>query len=171
MVGTITADHIRISILSAVEDKVKRRLREDLSQSQAEVDSLRKVSEELNQGHSRLSSIMSKVTAEEQELGRNVSVLENKKQEMEVMVDKVQDGEEINCDEAVIASNPLYKQLMNSYAEESATEDAIYFLGEALRKGTIDIDVFLKQVREVSRRQFMLRATMIKCRDKAGLQQ
>ena len=40
--GTITADHIRASILSAVEDKVRRRLREDVSQVQAEVDSLRK---------------------------------------------------------------------------------------------------------------------------------
>ena len=135
------------------------------------MDSLRKVSEELGQGHSRLSNIMNKVQAEESELTNNVRVLENKKQEMGVLVEKIQDGEEINCDDAVIASNPLFKQLMNSAAEESATEDAIYFLGEALRKGTIDVDVFLKQVREVSRRQFMLRATMIKCRDKAGLQQ
>ena len=154
-----------------MEDKVKRRLREDLSQGQAEVDSLRKVSEELNQGHSRLANIMAKVTAEEGELANNVRVLEGKRQEMGLLVDKIQEGEEISADEAVIASNPLYKQLMNSAAEESATEDAIYFLGEALRKGSIDVDVFLKQVREVSRRQFMLRATMIKCRDKAGLQQ
>ena len=171
ILGTITADHIRASILSAVEDKVKRRLREDLSQSQAEVDSLRKVQEELNQGNSRLTGIMTKVKSENSELGNNIRVLENKKQEMSGLVDKLEEGEEINCDEAVIASNPLFKQLMNAYAEESATEDAIYFLGEALRKGTIDIDVFLKQVREVSRKQFMLRATMMKCRDKAGLKQ
>ena len=35
-----------MSILSAVEDKVRRRLREDISQNQAEVDSLKKVQEE-----------------------------------------------------------------------------------------------------------------------------
>jgi len=58
---------------------------------------------------------------------------------------------------------------MNAFAEEAATEDAIYFLGEALRKGAIDVDVFLKQAREISRKQFMLRATMAKCRDRAGL--
>jgi len=167
--GTITADHIRISILSAVEDKVKRRLREDISQSQAEVDSLRKVQEELNQGNSKLTSILQRVKSEESELSNNIRVLEMKQNEMSGLVDKIQDGDEINCDEAVIASNPLYKQLMNAFAEESATEDAIYFLGEALRKGTIDVDVFLKQVRDVSRKQFMLRATMMKCREKAGL--
>ena len=167
--GTITADHIKMSILSAVEDKVKRRLREDISQNQAEVDSLKKVQEELNRGNSRLTAILSRVRAEDQELSANISVLEAKRAEMSGIVDKMQEGEEINCDEAVAASNPLYKQLMNAFAEESATEDAIYFLGEALRKGTVDIDVFLKQVREVSRKQFMLRATMMKCREKAGL--
>jgi len=152
-----------------VEDKVKRRLREDISQSQAEVDSLRKVQEELNQGNSKLTSILQRVKSEESELSNNIRVLEMKQNEMSGLVDKIQDGDEINCDEAVIASNPLYKQLMNAFAEESATEDAIYFLGEALRKGTIDVDVFLKQVRDVSRKQFMLRATMMKCREKAGL--
>ena len=60
---------------------------------------------------------------------------------------------------------------MSTYAEEAATEDAIYFLGEALRKGSLDTEQFLKQAREVSRKQFMLRATMMKCRDKAGLSQ
>ena len=167
--GTITADHIRASILSAVEDKVKRRLREDISQSQAEVDSLRKVQEELNQGHTRLSTILTKVQTEDTELSNNIKLLETKQAEMGGLVDKIKEGDEINCDDAVVASNPLYKQLMNAFAEESATEDAIYFLGEALRKGTIDIDVFLKQTREVSRKQFMLKATMIKCREKAGL--
>ena len=158
-----------MSILSAVEDKVRRRLREDISQNQAEVDSLKKVQEELNRGNSRLTSIMSRVKSEDQELTHNISVLEAKRAEMTEIVEKLQEGEEIQCDEAVTASNPLYKQLMNAFAEESATEDAIYFLGEALRKGTIDIEVFLKQVREVSRKQFMLRATMMKCREKARL--
>ena len=33
---------------------------------------------------------------------------------------------------------------MNSFAEEQAIEDAIYYLGEALRKSVIESDVFLK---------------------------
>ena len=68
------------------------------------------------------------------------------------------------------ATAPLYKQLINAFAEESATEDAIYFLGEALRRGVIDCEVFLKHVRNLSRKQFMLRATMQKCRQVAGLE-
>jgi len=169
--GTITADHIRASILSAVEDKVRRRLREDVSQVQAEVDSLRKVQEELNQGSTRLNTILTRVEQEEVELTNNIRLLEMKTKEVTEVVSKVEEGEEINCDEAVTATNPLYKQLMTAYAEEAATEDAIYFLGEALRKGSLDTEQFLKQAREVSRKQFMLRATMMKCREKAGLSQ
>lgn len=63
----------------------------------------------------------------------------------------------------------FFFRILNSYAEEAALEDAIYYVGEALRRGVIDLDVFLKQVRSLSRRQFMLRALMQKCRQKAGL--
>merc|ERR1711936_422239 len=167
--GTITSEHIKASILSAVEDKVRRRLREDFSQNQAESESLRRTQEELNQCQGKLTNILAKIKHEEEELDSSIRILESKKDEMEDMLEKMEEGEEFNCDDAVNASCPLYKQLMNAFAEEAATEDAIYFLGEALRKGAIDVDVFLKQAREISRKQFMLRATMAKCRDKAGL--
>lgn len=35
-------------------------------------------------------------------------------------------------------------RLLNSFAEEQAIEDAIYYLGEGLRRNVIDLDVFLK---------------------------
>ena len=91
----------------------------------------------------------------------SIRVLESRKEEMEEMLDKIDEGDEISCDEAVDASCPLYKQLINAFVEEASTEDAIYFLGEALRKWSIVVDVFLKQARDISRKQFMLRATMI----------
>jgi len=40
--GTITEEHIHASLLSAVEDKLKKRLREVLAQSQAEIEVLKK---------------------------------------------------------------------------------------------------------------------------------
>ena len=60
-------------------------------------------------------------------------------------------------DAAVTAAAPLYRQLMAAYAEESATEDAIYFLGEGLNRGVIDCETYLKHVRNLSRKQFLLR--------------
>lgn len=60
-------------------------------------------------------------------------------------------------------------RILNAFCEEAATEDAIYYMGEALRRGVIDLEVFLKQLRSLSRKQFMLRALMQRCRNKAGL--
>lgn len=129
------------------------------------------------------------------ELDKNISVLKDKEQELEKEIERLSDQQPIDVDEAVTTTAPLYKQyvtqkliielrlfkliryvryailyrLLNAFAEEAATEDAIYYMGEALRRGVIDLDVFLKQVRSLSRKQFMLRALMHKCRQKAGL--
>lgn len=40
--------------------------------------------------------------------------------------------------------NLIASRLLNAFAEEQATEDAIYYMGDALRKGVIELDVFLK---------------------------
>lgn len=168
--GTITQEHIKASILSAVEDKVRRRIRDEFSTRGAETDSLRKIGEDLTAGKARLEQMMQKLQDESAELDRSIKTLEDKQTEMSDLVAKLEESAEIDVDEAVVASAPLFKQLFAAYAEESATEDALYFLGEALRRGVIDCDVFLKHVRNLSRRQFMLRATMQKCRQKAGLE-
>ena len=37
-------------------------------------------------------------------------------------------------------------RILNLYAEENAIDDATYFLGEALRREAITLDVFLKVI-------------------------
>lgn len=69
----------------------------------------------------------------------------------------------------MIDINCFYFRLLNAYAEEAAIEDVIYYLGEALRTNVIDLELFLKHIRQLSRKQFMLRALMQRCRQKAGL--
>lgn len=167
--GTISEEHIRASLLSAVEDKLRRRLREQFSQIQAELETLRRTEQELTQGKDKLDDILARLEREQIELDKNISILKDKEQELEKEIERLSDQQPIDVDEAVTTTAPLYKQLLNAFAEEAATEDAIYYMGEALRRGVIDLDVFLKQVRSLSRKQFMLRALMHKCRQKAGL--
>ncbi|XP_033212082.1 tumor susceptibility gene 101 protein isoform X2 [Belonocnema kinseyi] len=167
--GTITEEHIRVSLLSAVEDKMRRRLREQFSQLQAELETLRRTQQELTNGSARLTDLFAKLTKEKTELEKNINILEDKESELEKEISKLSDNQAIDVDEAVTPIAPLYKQMLNAFAEEAATEDAIYYLAEGLRSSIIDLDAFLKQVRQLSRRQFMLRALMSLCRQKAGL--
>ncbi|XP_008546334.1 tumor susceptibility gene 101 protein [Microplitis demolitor] len=166
---TITEEHIRASLVSAVGDQLRRRLCEQFSQLQAELETLRRTQQELMSGSSRLNEIFNKLQKEKQELEKNISILQDKESELEKEIEKLSKNQSIDVDEAVTTIAPLYKQMLNAFAEEAATEDAIYYLGEGLRQGSIDLDVFLKHVRQLSRRQFMLRALMLRCRQKAGL--
>lgn len=167
--GTITEEHIKASLLSAVEDKLRRRLKEQSQQSQAELETLRRTQQELREGKSRLEDILARLQRERSELDKNVAILQEKEKELETAVERLGEQEGVDVDEAVVTTAPLYSQLLNAFAEEATLEDAIYYMGEALRKEVIDLDTFLKQVRTLARRQFTLRALMHKCRQKAQL--
>lgn len=166
---TVTEEHLRMSLMSAVEDKMKRRLREIFEQAQAEMNVLYKTQSDLNTGKGKLEQMYKDLEQEKEEIESNIRLLKEKDREIKEALQKVENQDKLDIDEAVITTTPLYRQLLNSFAEEQAIEDAIYYLGEALRKNVIESDVFLKQVRELSRRQFMLRALIQKCREKAGL--
>lgn len=166
--GTITEEHIKASLVSAVEDKLKRRIQEKVNQCQAEIQTLKRTQQELNEGQSKINDIIGRLERDQQELTKSIAVLHDKDQELERALESLEKVEGIDVDEAVTTTAPLYKQLLNAYAEEAAIEDAVYYMGEALRSGVIDLEVFLKNVRQLSRKQFMLRALMQKCRQKAG---
>jgi len=169
MTGTVTAEHLTASIRSAVEDKVRRGLREQVEEKSAEMQVLKRTGEELNQGQSRLKELVERMKREEEELDRDTAILEQKKVELETLQERAAEEEPIDPDDAVEAGAPLFRQLTNAYSEENAVEDALYFLGRALGEGALDCDGYLKQVRVLSRRQFLLRETMDRCRRKAGL--
>lgn len=168
--GTITEGHIRASLLSAVEDRLKKRMREKMHQLQDEIEVLKKTSNDLNRGKIQLDEMKTRMATEISELTsakNKLQELDEQLQEFIVKYDK--EGEDINPDEVYGPTQPLFKQLLEAYAEENAVVDAIYYTGRGLEKGVISLDIFLKSVRELSRRQFMLRALMRACRAKASL--
>ncbi|XP_064544390.1 tumor susceptibility gene 101 protein [Drosophila montana] len=167
--GTITEEHIKASLISAVEDKLRRRIQEKVNQYQAEIETLNRTKQELVEGSAKIDAIVTRLEREEVDLQKNISLLRDKEEELQKSLETLESAEAIDPDEAVTTTAPLYRQLLNAYADEAATEDAIYYLGEGLRGGVIDLETFLKHVRTLSRKQFILRATMQKCRQKAGL--
>ncbi|ELU15363.1 hypothetical protein CAPTEDRAFT_155778 [Capitella teleta] len=167
--NSLSDEQIKASLLTAVEDKMRRRLKEIFAQAQAELDVLKKTEEDLQKGKQTLDSMLQKLETEQNEVERNITLLQEKDEELRSSLEKVEGKEDIPIDDIVLPAAPLYRQLLTAFAEEQATADAIYYLGEALRRGVIDLDVFLKQVRGLSRKQFLLRALVHKCRQKAGL--
>lgn len=78
-------------------------------------------------------------------MDKNIETLRKKDEELGAVVEKMESQSEYrDIDEVIVPTAPLYKQILNLYAEENAIEDTIFYLGEALRRGVIDLDVFLK---------------------------
>uniref|UniRef100_A0A3B5MV11 Tumor susceptibility 101a n=1 Tax=Xiphophorus couchianus TaxID=32473 RepID=A0A3B5MV11_9TELE len=168
--GTIGEDTIRASLISAVSDKLRWRMKEEMDRAQAELDALKRTEEDLKKGHQKLEEMISRLDQEVTDVDRNIELLKKKDEELTEALEKMENQSENNdIDDVIVPTAPLYKQILNLYAEENAIEDTIFYLGEALRRGVIDLEVFLKHVRLLSRKQFQLRALMQKARKTAGL--
>lgn len=167
--GTITEEHIRASLMSAIEDKIRRKVNEQTVLCQDEVEILLQTQRELNQGKNKLDTMFDNLEKEKQSIEQKIQMLKDKEVELEKTIEKLSSEEDVDVDDAVITTTPLYKQILNTHCEDAATEDTIYYIGEALRRGVIDLDVFIKQLRDLSRKRLMLRSLLEKCRMKAGL--
>ena len=109
--GTISDDHIRASLLSAVEDKVRRRLSEIFAQSQAEIETLKKTENELRMGQSKLQELGRKLDQEQSEVERNIASLKERSGELEEAVTKLKSQDSnFDVDEAVVTTAPIYRQ-------------------------------------------------------------
>lgn len=162
---TVQPEHIRASVLSAMEDKLKMKLRDKIGTSQAELSSIRQTQMELRSGQQKLKQITDELESQQKQLENFIFVYQDKKCEFERAFSECGvSGEQANIDEAIDTGTPLHKQLLDNYAKDLACDDAIYVLGQALKHSTITLPEYLKQIRNVSRKQFIYRTTMQKCR-------
>jgi len=67
-------------------------------------------------------------------------------------------NEDLHIDEMLRHRNALDEQVMECTAEDAAYSDALDQLDEALVKGVIDHEVYMKEIRRISREQFFPRA-------------
>lgn len=170
MSSTLKDEEIKLSLRSALEDKIRRSTRALFQQAQIELDELNRTQDELKRGSEKLRDILQKLEREQADVDNDIKLLTQKNEEISEVVNKLEsNSENLEIDEAVVTTAPLYNQILNLFAEENAVEDTIYYLSESLRKEAIDLEVFLKHVRTLSRKQFMLRALLYKARKTAGL--
>lgn len=62
--GTIGEDTIRASLVSAVSDKLRWRMKEEMDRAQAELDALKRTEEDLKKGHQKLEEMVSRLDQE-----------------------------------------------------------------------------------------------------------
>lgn len=63
--NTITEEHIKASLISAVEDKLRRRIQERINQHEDEMVTLRRTRHDLNESRSKINGIIESLEHEE----------------------------------------------------------------------------------------------------------
>ncbi|KAK6111512.1 UEV domain family protein [Brugia pahangi] len=167
--GTVQPEHLKASVMSAVEHKIRQRLREKLGTMHAELASIRQTHADLRAGQQKLKVILDDLAQEQKRMEGALIVYQEKKAEISSVLSTSSPEKSVEIDQVIDACTPLHKQLLCCYVYDCAIDDAIYFLGQALSRGRISLTNYLKEVRQLSRRQFIYRATLQKCRIKAKM--
>jgi len=158
-----------MSIRDSTNDILKRRFADVNAQSRSEVDTLKSTENELKHGKSKLDAMMNLIESEKASCEEELRKCERLDEEMTAELQSLSESQEINPEDIITPSNPIYKQIFTHHNKEQAIEDAIYFLNKALLRGSIDAETFLRTVRQLSRTQFEHKTIVIKARKRANL--
>lgn len=170
----LSDEQLRESLVSAAEEILKEKLSEEFSKTKAELESLHATSRELLDGQEKLVEIDKSMNDKTAELESFMNELKTQESDMTAALERLEifetDTSILNVDQGVVTvETPVHRQIVEAFVEDSSIDDAIYALGEALRLGHLSWEIYLKKVRNLSRKQFFLRALMNKCRERAGL--
>ncbi|CAJ0570864.1 unnamed protein product, partial [Mesorhabditis spiculigera] len=144
---SIGGDHIKQSLISALQDKFRNKLRDKLGTSQAELASIRQTQNDLKTGQTKLKKITEDLESQQRQLEQFIFVYQDKKTELEKALAECGAGKEgPPIDEAIEAATPLHRQLVDNYAADLACDDTVYTLGKALQHHNITAMDYIKQV-------------------------
>ena len=135
----------------------------------AEMASIKTTGDELRDGQQKLKKMVEELESQRNALQTACEIYTAKKAELAKALADAGGTDAPPIDEAVDAAFPLHRQIVLSYVKDLTCDDVIYTLGQSLKKNKITTSEYLRQIRDVSREQFIHRATMQKCRRTAGL--
>ncbi|CAJ0933291.1 unnamed protein product, partial [Mesorhabditis belari] len=152
--SSIGNDHIKNSLITALQDKFRNKLRDRLGTSQAELASIRETQSDLQKGQAKLKAIGEELEKQQTQLDQFIFAYHEKKTELEKALHEMgASNEGPPVDEAIEAATPLHRQLLEHYAADLACDDAVYSLGKALQHQKLSTSDYIKQVRNVYRQR------------------
>jgi len=164
----------RVMAYSKVQDEMQRLFRNEKEELRLEL----KNQKQLEYGKERIAAILNEGEERKGQLEKGVREVDEAiegletwlsavKEQQSTAAAAVENGNEeekgtSKADRIALPADTHSAQMLALSAENAAIDDCVYFLDQALVRGSISVDVFLKEVRKLSKRQFMAKAHLIK---------
>lgn len=151
-------------IFKESKEEMRRELKDQklLEVGKERIDMLLKEGEEQKNGLIRDIAEMDKAV---EELEQWLEVVEEQKRntgEDTSSSEQQQQQRQQNVDLLALPTDTHSAQMLELSAKNAAIDDCIYYLDRALVRGSITLDVFLKEVRKLSKEQFLAKAHLLK---------
>ncbi len=153
----------RDSLIRDVESKIIFKV-ERMKDIKNTISSLKSTSQKLISSKNKIDSIISEVNNHISSIQLSIKV--NKKC-YRSLKDKLDMARTLKTE--IVIAKPGYNQICQLVAEEAAIEDFIIYMRDGLVKKKISLELFLKTVRRLSHRHFIIRATILLARQKLNL--
>mmetsp|Transcript_34126 Transcript_34126/g.80308 ORF Transcript_34126/g.80308 Transcript_34126/m.80308 type:complete len:397 (+) Transcript_34126:101-1291(+) len=120
--------------------------------------------EHLKHNKDQIQKEMQELTQKKKELKDHIEIIDEKTKEINEWLEESKNAgdEEPEVDDICQPVNKLDAQMLDLSAENAALTDAMYFLDRGMYMGQIDCTTHLKMIRKLAKRQFLIRAHLIK---------
>jgi len=120
--------------------------------------------ERLKQNRDCFDKEMSNLTQQKQALEQHIETIDTKTEEIENWLKESEVAKEVvpNVDDICQPVTKMDARMLNFSAESAALTDTMYFLDRGMYMGRIDCTTHLKLIRKLAKRQFLIRAHLIK---------
>jgi len=141
---------------NAMTDKLMTLLQVGHKEVAEEVQNQIQLQQILEKSDQLLSETLTLFESDQELLTRNEKLITAKEKELDQFLTE-NENKKVEVDELVSPADVLSSQLFEVVAEDQAIEDVLYNINLGLIKGIMDCETYLKQVRLLSRDQFMAR--------------
>ncbi|KAF9201440.1 hypothetical protein BGZ49_008312 [Haplosporangium sp. Z 27] len=148
--------------------KLQTALLEFNTTSSGEMHNLVTVNKKLNDAEDRTKSELQGLKELNTKIQHNITSLTSTIEQLDANIEQIRALPDNPVEEIIYGSSVVHNQLFELVAEEIAIEDTIYYLGKALSQDKVELNAYMKHLRNLSREQFMKKALIKKVKAQLG---
>jgi len=155
----------QVNIKEQFSTQLKKYLQEIYEHENTQINHLSAQQKKLDEHASSLNTLKEQVKKEHSQLVERKTALTQRVEFLEQFVEKNQSTETLDVNKVVLCSDLWSEQCMEATAHDFAIADVMLELDKGLEDESLDLGSYLKQLRKLSRDQFMKRALAKKVYD------